>query len=164
MRCFPSSLGFAWHVRMCQSFFFQVIRSSLASSRPLRSNIMPPGQYKISCLFLLGETRTTGTVSKHQYGAHMSHVPFGHDSFLSLSNSPSPGLCIRVCQLHLRDQTRRPLKTHTRLPPQLDSSIPLSRNGTIRKPRSAQGSPREPKAPRAQGGNSIAFIQSYARR
>lgn len=78
------SLGFAWHVRIRVSiiFFLHVIRSSLASCRPLGSNIMaPPGSTKdLACLFLLGETRAKGTVSKHQYGAHMLPLCSPHRS------------------------------------------------------------------------------------
>lgn len=159
MRRFAFFLGSCMACPNVSVIIFRVTRSSLASSRPLGSNIMGPGQYKISCLFLLGETRITGTVSKHQYGAHVSPQPLlGHDSFSSLGGSPSPwlawALCVCVCVSIISprpDQTSQSkhMPTSHRA---LASCLSVSRNGTIREPRSDKG------------GKSIAFTQSYATR
>lgn len=116
---------------------------------------MTPGRHKISCLFLLGETPTTGTVSKHQYGAHISPVPSSAMTLSYLWEIPRPRgwLGLYVCVNYIpRDQTRQPVKTNDAPFPPMDSSLPVSRNGTIRESRSAKG------------GKSIASTQYYARR
>lgn len=85
---------------------------------------MGPGQYKISCLFLLGETPTTGTVSKHQYGAHIFPVPSSAMTLSYLWEIPRPRgwLGLYVCvnyipetRLHSQSKHMTPLPTHGKL-------------------------------------------------